>query len=184
MISAQNDIQYNPSCFEVYGFDVIIDSDFKCWLLEINSSPSLSRDTLLDDLIKQKMIDDTMALLDPIDFDRKRLFEVLERRVHEDFSKCAGSMNNHTKRQMNRDLSYILHGKVPRKFGEMPAKMGQYQRIAPSEASERYLKLIGGQKMFGSVMKVSHKPDIHGTSGGKLAALKNKVADKKVNETP
>lgn len=124
MVCAQNDIQYNPSCFEVYGFDIIIDQDFKCWLLEINSSPSLSRDTLLDDLIKQKMIDDTIALLDPIDFDRKRLFEVLERRVHEDFSKSSGSMNNHTKRQMNRDLSYILHGKVPRKFGEMPQKMG------------------------------------------------------------
>lgn len=52
MVAAQNDIQYNPSCFEVYGFDMIIDQDFKMWLLEINSSPSLSRDTLLDDLIK------------------------------------------------------------------------------------------------------------------------------------
>lgn len=80
-------MQYNPSCFEVYGFDLIIDSDFKVWLLEINSSPSLARDTLLDDLIKQKLIDETISLLDPVDFDRKRLFEVLERRVHEDFSK-------------------------------------------------------------------------------------------------
>ena len=44
------------------------------------------------------MIDDTIALLDPIDFDRKRLFEVLERRVHEDFSKSSGSANSHTKR--------------------------------------------------------------------------------------
>ena len=60
MVAAQNDIQYNPSCFEVYGFDMIIDGDFKVWLLEINSSPSLSRDTLLDDLIKQKLIDDTI----------------------------------------------------------------------------------------------------------------------------
>jgi hypothetical protein len=45
---------------------------------------------------------------------------------------------------MNRDLTYILHGKVPRKYGEMPANMGSYQRIAPSENSERWLKLIGG----------------------------------------
>lgn len=87
LVAAQNDIQFNPCCFEVFGFDVIIDSSFKCWLLEINSSPSLARDTLLDDLIKQKMIDDTVNLLDPVDFDRKRLFEVLDRRMHEDFSK-------------------------------------------------------------------------------------------------
>ena len=52
--------------------DIIIDSDFKAWLLEINSSPSLSRETMLDDDVKQKMIDDTISLLDPIDFDRKR----------------------------------------------------------------------------------------------------------------
>jgi hypothetical protein len=108
------------------------------------------------------MIDDSISLIDTMDFDRKRLFEVLERRVHEDFTKSSGSTNIHTKRQMNRDLTYILNGKVPRKYGEMPEKMGNYQRIAPSEASERYLKLIGGQKMFGSVMKVSHKPDIMG----------------------
>jgi hypothetical protein len=87
MVSAQNDMQFNPSCFEVYGFDVIIDTDFKLWLLEINSSPSLARDTRLDDMIKQKLIDDTISLLDVVDFDRKRLFEVLERRVHEDFNK-------------------------------------------------------------------------------------------------
>lgn len=98
MVAAQNDIQYNPSCFEVYGFDVIIDSDFKIWLLEINSSPSLARDTMLDDLIKQRMIDDSIALIDPVDYDRKRLFEVLERRVHEDFGKATGSGSTSTKR--------------------------------------------------------------------------------------
>jgi len=144
MVACQNDMQYNPSCFEVYGFDVIIDQDFKVWLLEINSSPSLARDTLLDDLIKQKMIDDTISLLDPVDFDRKRLFEVLERRVHDDFSKSSGSLNTHTKRQMNRDLTYILNGKVPRPYGELPKKIGNFHRIAPSEKSERYLKLVGG----------------------------------------
>ena len=68
------------------------------WLLEINASPSLARDHLLDDIIKQKLIDDSIDLLDPIDYDRKRLFEVLERRIYEDFNKSSGALNTHSKR--------------------------------------------------------------------------------------
>ena len=75
-------------------------------------------------MIKQKLIDDTIALLDPVDFDRRRLFEVLERRIHQDFDKNNGYLNVCNKKQMNRDLTYILHGKKPRKYGEMPAAMG------------------------------------------------------------
>jgi len=74
---------------------VLLDEDLKCWLLEINSSPSLACDTLLDDQIKQRLIDDTIDLLEPVDFDRKRLFEVLERRASQEFGggKTAGNLH-------------------------------------------------------------------------------------------
>ena len=117
------------------------------------------------------MIDDTIALLNPLDYDRRRLFEVLERRIHEDFSKANGYLNVN-KKQLNRDLTYILHGKKPRVYGEMPALMGDYERIAPSEASEKYLRMIGGQKMFGSVMKMSHKADKNHPSDKKQVAIR------------
>lgn len=97
----------------------MIDDEFKCWLIEINSSPSLARETLLDDMIKQRLIDDTIDLVDPLDFDRKRLFEVLERRINDDFKQNTSS-NAFAKKTMNRDLTYILNGQVPRKYGEMP----------------------------------------------------------------
>ena len=81
LVAAQNDIAFNPNCFDLYGFDVILDESLKMWLIEINASPALSCETLLDDMIKQRLIDDTIDLIDPVDFDRKRLFEVLERRT-------------------------------------------------------------------------------------------------------
>lgn len=156
LVACQNDMQYNPCAFELFGYDILVDTDMKCWLIEVNSSPSLARDTILDDMVKSKLIDDIIDLMDPVDFDRKRLFEVLERRIHDDF-KNGGNVNQSgatSKRQMNRDLTYILNGRVPRKYGEMPSRLGNFERIAPSPQCEQYLKIIGGQKMFGSLMKM------------------------------
>jgi len=64
---------------------------------------------------------------------------------------------------MNRDLSYILNGRVPRRYGEMPTRMGNFERICPSPACDQYLKLVGGQKMFGSLMKVAAGQENVGT---------------------
>ena len=58
---------------------------------------------------------------------------------------------------MNRDLTYILNGYVPRAFGEMPQMMGNYKRIAPSKQAEKLIRLVGGEKRFGSLMKVMPK---------------------------
>jgi hypothetical protein len=48
---------------------------------------------------------------------------VLERRIHEDFAQGKnGALANGlgAKRTMNKDLTYVLNGKVPRGFGEIP----------------------------------------------------------------
>lgn len=43
----------HPSnCFELLGFDVLIDQDLKPWLLEVNLSPSMNTDSALDIKIK------------------------------------------------------------------------------------------------------------------------------------
>ena len=50
-------------CFHILGFDIILDEDFKPWLLEVNQSPSLEIDTPLDFEIKQNLIRDTLQLI-------------------------------------------------------------------------------------------------------------------------
>jgi tubulin polyglutamylase TTLL5 len=45
-------IPHRGNCFELFGFDVLVDSNFKPWLLEVNLSPSMACDTPLDLKIK------------------------------------------------------------------------------------------------------------------------------------
>ena len=60
------------NCFELLGFDILIDSDLKPWLMEVNLSPSLSTDSPLDLKIKSNLFVDTLNLIGVRKFDRRR----------------------------------------------------------------------------------------------------------------
>ena len=50
-------------CFEILGFDILIDEKLKPWLIEINHTPSFATDTPLDFKIKKDVIADTIQML-------------------------------------------------------------------------------------------------------------------------
>lgn len=54
---------HKSNCFELFGFDVLIDSEFKPWVIEVNLSPSLATDSLMDMQIKSSLIADTFNLI-------------------------------------------------------------------------------------------------------------------------
>ncbi|CAH1107627.1 unnamed protein product [Psylliodes chrysocephalus] len=51
------------NCFELYGFDILIDKNLKPWLLEVNLSPSLNCDSPLDVRLKSAMLADLLSLI-------------------------------------------------------------------------------------------------------------------------
>ena len=53
----------NSMCFQVLGFDILIDKNFKPWLLEVNQSPSFGTDSPLDYEVKKSVLKDTFNLL-------------------------------------------------------------------------------------------------------------------------
>ena len=52
-------------CFELYGFDILLDDQLRPWLIEINASPSMTANTPLDYEGKIGLLEDTYQVLDP-----------------------------------------------------------------------------------------------------------------------
>eukprot|EP00330_Aristerostoma_sp_ATCC50986_P006399 CAMPEP_0114599408 /NCGR_PEP_ID=MMETSP0125-20121206/21943_1 /TAXON_ID=485358 ORGANISM="Aristerostoma sp., Strain ATCC 50986" /NCGR_SAMPLE_ID=MMETSP0125 /ASSEMBLY_ACC=CAM_ASM_000245 /LENGTH=69 /DNA_ID=CAMNT_0001806439 /DNA_START=520 /DNA_END=729 /DNA_ORIENTATION=- len=50
-------------CFEVLGFDVMLDHKLKPWLIEVNHTPSFATDTPFDKDIKKNLIKDAMKIM-------------------------------------------------------------------------------------------------------------------------
>ena len=72
-MTAMGGIKHKQTCFEIYGFDILVDQNFKPWLLEVNVSPSLSSSSPMDKYIKTLLLSDSLYLTGFRLFDRKIL---------------------------------------------------------------------------------------------------------------
>jgi len=64
LLAVQHVMIADKHCFELYGYDVIIDQDLKPWLLEVNASPSLTANTREDYLMKTEMLHGMLDVVD------------------------------------------------------------------------------------------------------------------------
>jgi hypothetical protein len=161
LVCADDVIPAQPNSFELFGYDVLIDDTLRPWLIEVNSSPSMETDSPLDVATKAALIADTLAVVDAPPFDHDALLAVLRRRAAAAESHArrglnaasaaagfgsgggaAARMSPADRRQLNADLAAILRGRRPRRLGEVPATLGDYERLAPgSDAFMRAMKL-------------------------------------------
>nr|XP_012621500.1 tubulin polyglutamylase TTLL6 isoform X3 [Microcebus murinus] len=65
----------NSACFEILGFDILLDRKLKPWLLEVNHSPSFSTDSWLDKEVKDNLLYDTFVLINLRSCNKKKVLE-------------------------------------------------------------------------------------------------------------
>ena len=65
-------------CFEILGFDILIDKTGKPWLLEVNHAPSFNCDTALDAKVKRRLVHDTFKLLNATVEEKNDIIAVLK----------------------------------------------------------------------------------------------------------
>lgn len=86
--SSMRTTKHKGQCFEIYGFDVLIDQNLKAWLLEVNVAPSLSSSSPFDKYVKSMLLSDTLHLVGFNVFDRRRAEE--DRRLAQQKKKLVG----------------------------------------------------------------------------------------------
>ena len=61
------------ACYELYGFDIMLDARLKPWLIEVNTGPSLSAPSSLDLHVKHRMVANLFNLVGVAPFDRSKM---------------------------------------------------------------------------------------------------------------
>ncbi|NXC22398.1 TTL13 polyglutamylase, partial [Corythaeola cristata] len=71
------------ACFEILGFDILLDRKLKPWLLEVNHSPSFTTDSRLDREVKDALLCDTINLINVRACDKRKVLEEDKQRAKE-----------------------------------------------------------------------------------------------------
>lgn len=66
--SVQSVIINDKHCFEMYGYDILIDDNLKPWLIEVNASPALTTTTESDRIMKMSIIEEVFRIVVPNDW--------------------------------------------------------------------------------------------------------------------
>ncbi|XP_028027681.1 tubulin polyglutamylase TTLL13-like [Bombyx mandarina] len=71
------------ACFEILGFDILLDHKLHPYILEVNHSPSFHTDTQLDREVKENLLTDTFTMLNIWQCDKKRVLEEDRKRIRD-----------------------------------------------------------------------------------------------------
>ncbi|KAG6441981.1 hypothetical protein O3G_MSEX002135 [Manduca sexta] len=154
------------NCFELFGYDILVDDMLKPWLLEINLSPSLACESPLDARVKSALLADTLTLvgLPAVPMAKAELSERTTslkmrigacRRVHSAENVCVRGKSNSVNGQANGQgqgpLAGVLTGeelRLVRSVRAQYARRGGFVRIFPSQNSwqkySQYLDPVTG----------------------------------------
>ncbi|XP_072524250.1 tubulin polyglutamylase ttll6 isoform X2 [Salminus brasiliensis] len=122
------------ACFEILGFDVLLDHRLKPWLLEVNHSPSFTTDSRLDREVKDGLLYDTLVLINLGACDRRKIMEEEKRRVKERLQQ------NRSREARSEELRQSQAASMEQMQRYESKHLGGFRRIYPREGGEKYEK--------------------------------------------
>ncbi|XP_014014596.1 tubulin polyglutamylase ttll6 isoform X2 [Salmo salar] len=122
------------ACFEILGFDVLLDHRLRPWLLEVNHSPSFTTDSRLDREVKDSLLYDTLVLINLGACDRRKITEEEKRRVKERLQQ------NRSREARSEELRQSQAASVEQMRRYEAKHLGGFRGIYPCEGGEKYEK--------------------------------------------
>uniref|UniRef100_A0A8C5P9U6 Tubulin tyrosine ligase like 13 n=1 Tax=Leptobrachium leishanense TaxID=445787 RepID=A0A8C5P9U6_9ANUR len=121
------------ACFEILGFDILLDKKLKPWLLEVNHSPSFTTDSRLDREVKDALLQDTLKLINLNACDKRKIIEEDKRRVKERLLQKNPSKETRREQLESTQAAWL---EQMEKYEE--SHLGGYRRIYPLASVEEY----------------------------------------------
>uniref|UniRef100_A0A2K6UB46 Tubulin tyrosine ligase like 13 n=1 Tax=Saimiri boliviensis boliviensis TaxID=39432 RepID=A0A2K6UB46_SAIBB len=125
------------ACFEILGFDILLDHKLKPWLLEVNHSPSFTTDSRLDQEVKDALLCDAMMLVNLQACDKRKVMEEEKRRVKERLFQCHQQPRESRKEKTEPSQVAMLDQEQYE-----DSHLGKYRRIYPGPDTEKYARFF------------------------------------------
>ncbi|KYN16940.1 Tubulin polyglutamylase TTLL13 [Trachymyrmex cornetzi] len=122
------------ACFELLGFDILLDWKLKPYLLEVNHSPSFHTDAQIDRDVKEGLLMDTFDILNLQQYDKKKIIEEDRKRIRERLLQGLNQINDSASMKSDRNENNYMQ----RQFQWEDDHMGNFRRIYPCFDEEKY----------------------------------------------
>ncbi|XP_077406836.1 tubulin polyglutamylase ttll6 isoform X2 [Vanacampus margaritifer] len=128
------------SCFEILGFDVLLDQAMRPWLLEVNHSPSFTTDSPLDREVKDALLLDTLLLINLNACNRSKFTKEERRRSKERLQESRPKVEKLD--SPSEELHPCQAASTKHTESYESKHLGGFRRIFPREGGDKYNKFF------------------------------------------
>jgi len=138
---------YQENCFELYGFDILLDENLNCWLMEVNLSPNLHFDAAIDLKIKGEMIAEIFDLIRIVPYD-------IRNEIYENNGKF-GSISKYLNYKEFKDIK--ITNEIKQEIWDTEeelARVKQFKRIFPTVNYPLYQKFFDKERCINYILYI------------------------------
>lgn len=151
--SFQANVKFRDSCFELLGFDILLDNLMNPWLLEVNTSPSLATDAQLDFDLKSKVITEALNI---VGLNRESEEEKVRRfKINSKLESflSAGASRLRKKQSGNPELAKTKKEYLLTEVREELARAKDFKLVFPSSSVDSYTRFFEEDRVNNRILR-------------------------------